>query len=561
MTASAPSSRSSAISRIASRRLARVHLVAAAVAELRRRVGGLAERAVEGRGRLGGVGEDGAPPRAGLVERPADRGHAAVHHVGGRDDVGAGPGVRQRDPREQRERRVVVDVAVADDAAVAVRGVLVEADVGHDERAPGPPSSGPAHGLLHGAAVVPGLAAGLVLALRDAEEDDRAARRRRAAPAPRRRPRPARGGATPGSERDRLAQALARAGRRAARRTAPPTGASRARGPRRAGVRRRRRRRSVGKAGHAERSLLCPAARGKSLEQAGAAVAEARRPRRSRCARRPVRRAPRGWRSRAPRRASRAAARVPRRRVRRTATARRPRAKSRRRRRTGASTMSRASAGSGGAGTLRYTTTPLDVARRARASSSGERRDRRPRRTAAGRASRPVAAGSASSSACRGAVRDDLAALGRPPAAPRRWPRPTAAALARRDAAGAPPSAASPSARATAIRLVNTARSGGSDRPRRPRPHRLDRVADPFDDLDPLGNAVREHRAGRPSARRGPAESSALGGSAISAAAPRREELPGERPAHALRIAPRRRVRSPRRIRAPSGEKTAPVER
>ena len=96
ITMSAPSSTSSRASRSASRGVGGVHLVAAAVAELRRRLGGLAEGAVEGRGVLGRVGEDRRVGVALLVELEADRADPAVHHVAGRDRVGAGLGVRDR---------------------------------------------------------------------------------------------------------------------------------------------------------------------------------------------------------------------------------------------------------------------------------------------------------------------------------------------------------------------------------------------------------------------------------------------------------------------------------
>ena len=130
-----------------------VHLIAAAVAELRRGVGGLAEGAVKGGGELGGVAHDGRVGEGGGVERGADGFDAAVHHVGGGDDVGAGGGEGDGGAGEEWEGGVVVDVVVAwifqaagwifgaagaivnDDAAVAVGGVLAEADVGdEDER-------------------------------------------------------------------------------------------------------------------------------------------------------------------------------------------------------------------------------------------------------------------------------------------------------------------------------------------------------------------------------------------------------------------------------------------
>ena len=52
--------------------------------------------------------------RAGVVERGADRGDAAVHHVARADDVRAGLGVADGRAREQLERRVVVDLAVVE---------------------------------------------------------------------------------------------------------------------------------------------------------------------------------------------------------------------------------------------------------------------------------------------------------------------------------------------------------------------------------------------------------------------------------------------------------------
>ena len=110
MTMSAPSSRSSATSRSASRTLAGIHLVALPVAELRRGPGRLAERAVVGRGVLGGVGADDGLAESRLVQGLADGADPAVHHVGGGDHVGPGPGVGQRRAREQRQGGVVVDL-------------------------------------------------------------------------------------------------------------------------------------------------------------------------------------------------------------------------------------------------------------------------------------------------------------------------------------------------------------------------------------------------------------------------------------------------------------------
>ena len=150
----------------------RIHLVAPAVAFLRTRVGGVAERAVEGGGELGRVAHDrGRLGEALVVERAADGPHAAVHHVAGRDQVGAGPGVRDGDAAEQRQRRVVGDRAVVvEHAAVAVVGVLAEADIGrdHEARRGGPDG---ARRDLHGAVRIPrGRALG-VLRRGQAEQD------------------------------------------------------------------------------------------------------------------------------------------------------------------------------------------------------------------------------------------------------------------------------------------------------------------------------------------------------------------------------------------------------
>ena len=63
---------------------------------------------------------------------------AAVHHVGRRDQVGAGPGVRDRHVGRAAaaSRRCSTSPVGVEHAAVAVRGVRAEADVGGDRRAP-----------------------------------------------------------------------------------------------------------------------------------------------------------------------------------------------------------------------------------------------------------------------------------------------------------------------------------------------------------------------------------------------------------------------------------------
>ena len=71
---------------------------------------------------------------------------------------------------EQLERLVVLDLAVAQDAAVAVARVLAEADVG-DERQAGHLGAQRPQRPLHDPVVLPGARALLVLLLRDPEEE------------------------------------------------------------------------------------------------------------------------------------------------------------------------------------------------------------------------------------------------------------------------------------------------------------------------------------------------------------------------------------------------------
>ena len=78
------------------------------------------------------------------VERVADRADAAVHHVGRRDDVGAGRGLQHRRGRDLGHRLVIDDDAVAQDAVMAVAGEGVERGVGDDADL--------GHGRLDGAA-------------------------------------------------------------------------------------------------------------------------------------------------------------------------------------------------------------------------------------------------------------------------------------------------------------------------------------------------------------------------------------------------------------------------
>ncbi len=148
----------------------RIHLVAAAVAELRGRFGGLAERPVEDRGEFGRVGKNRDLLEAVGVQRLADGRHAAVHHVGRRHDVGAGAGVGKRGLGQPLQGGIVIHVAILDVAAVAVAGVLAIAHVG-DHQQLGRLAADGADGALDDAIVVVGARGHFVLGFRQAEEN------------------------------------------------------------------------------------------------------------------------------------------------------------------------------------------------------------------------------------------------------------------------------------------------------------------------------------------------------------------------------------------------------
>ena len=135
-----------------------------------------------------------------LVELVADRADPAVHHVARRDGVGAGLGVGDRGLRKQLDGDVVVDLAVADEAAVAVRGVLAEADVGdHGQLRMGLLQR--PHRHLDDALVVVGARPGLVLVGGDAEEQHGADSRLWRSRPPRRPARRSRSARCPASRR------------------------------------------------------------------------------------------------------------------------------------------------------------------------------------------------------------------------------------------------------------------------------------------------------------------------------------------------------------------------
>ena len=152
---------------------------------------------------------------------------------------------RDRGARDELDARVVVDAAVrVDEAAVAVVGVLAEADVGHDEQL-GMRLLDRARRELDDALVVVGARALGVLAVGDPEEQHGGQARALAPAPPPRRPRRCSGGRRRAARRSARGPALAwtNSGRT---RSGALSRVSRTRS-RRTGVERSRRRRVAGK--------------------------------------------------------------------------------------------------------------------------------------------------------------------------------------------------------------------------------------------------------------------------------------------------------------------------
>ena len=109
----------------------RVHLIRLSVTERRCRACGIAERAVKCRGIFCGIRHNRDVDKAVVIENLANRSDTAVHHIGRRNHVRARLCVRQRNLCQTLQRLVVVHIVVAQNAAVAVRGVLTHAHVGN----------------------------------------------------------------------------------------------------------------------------------------------------------------------------------------------------------------------------------------------------------------------------------------------------------------------------------------------------------------------------------------------------------------------------------------------
>ena len=153
------------------RRILLVSLPIAAVGDLD--VDGVAKRPVERRGVLGGVGEDGRLLVASIVQGSADRRHLAVHHPRRGGDGGPGICLGHGSSGVQFECGVIVHRPVPiQHATVAMVGVLVHAQVGHQNHVVAHLVTKVTQGHLDDAVRVPGLGADGVLAVGYPEEDD-----------------------------------------------------------------------------------------------------------------------------------------------------------------------------------------------------------------------------------------------------------------------------------------------------------------------------------------------------------------------------------------------------
>ena len=157
-------------------------LIAAAVAERRRRLGRVAERSVERAGELGAVAHDAARVRQlVLVEEALNGANPTVHHVRGRHNMCARFGKRERHLSDALHARLAVQAHVecrvvgvgVEDATMAVCGVGAEADVAGDHQL-GIPLTKQRNGANDGAALVVSVRASRILlglVLDDAEEE------------------------------------------------------------------------------------------------------------------------------------------------------------------------------------------------------------------------------------------------------------------------------------------------------------------------------------------------------------------------------------------------------
>ena len=147
-----------------------VHLIGLAVAEFGSGIRRLAERAVKCRGILRGISQNRHLRMTVRIQFLANGAHAAIHHVGRRNDVRAGFHLGQCGLGQKRQGGIIVDFTILDQPAMAVAGVFVQADIADDHQV----RQGllhRAHGALHDAVRIVCARAHFILAFRNAKEN------------------------------------------------------------------------------------------------------------------------------------------------------------------------------------------------------------------------------------------------------------------------------------------------------------------------------------------------------------------------------------------------------
>jgi hypothetical protein len=111
----------------------KIHLVRAAIPELRRAFSCLAKRSVKCRGKFRGITHNGRLIEPALIERLANRTDATVHHVARGYNIRACGGVRERPLHQKFDAFVIQNMKMvainSGHTAVAVAHVFAEANV------------------------------------------------------------------------------------------------------------------------------------------------------------------------------------------------------------------------------------------------------------------------------------------------------------------------------------------------------------------------------------------------------------------------------------------------
>src|SRR6202030_4339672 len=115
-------------------RVGRIHLVAAPIAKLRRRLRRFAERPVKSGTILRGIRKNCHVLKSVRVEFLPDRAHSAVHHVRWCHDIRSRTSMRQRCGGKPLDARIIRDVALLDYAAMTVARVFAQANIRDDEK-------------------------------------------------------------------------------------------------------------------------------------------------------------------------------------------------------------------------------------------------------------------------------------------------------------------------------------------------------------------------------------------------------------------------------------------